>query len=261
MNVPNNKVWLVIPCFRESSRIVPFLRDLREELSADPTVRVQVVDDGSGAEEAEKLRAIVDQARAAWPALQPLLALPANRGKGGAVYAGWAAHGGQDWLAFVDADGSCSAREVKRLLQLRGEGALFASRVKMLGKSIVRHWHRHLLGRVFATIASELLHIPVYDSQCGLKLVPRDAFERLQPDLQLQGFSFDVELLCALLDSGCPVREVPIDWHEVPGGKVRLLRDSWRMFRDVLAIRQKRGHKRLDTPRPAPEHRALQIHS
>jgi dolichyl-phosphate beta-glucosyltransferase len=248
VSADNNKVWLVIPCFRESGRIGPFLQDLQKELAGDANVRVQVVDDGSGPEEAERLREIIDAARTQWPALRPLLQLPANQGKGGAVYAGWAANEGEDWLAFVDADGACSAQEVKRLLSTRGNGALFASRVMILGRSIRRHFYRHLLGRVFATIVSELLHIPVYDSQCGLKLVPRAAWEKVRPKLRLHGFSFDVELLCALLDAGCPVIEVPIDWHEVPGGKVRILSDSWRMFRDVLSIRQRR-HNRLDTTR------------
>jgi dolichyl-phosphate beta-glucosyltransferase len=38
------------------------------------------------------------------------------------------------------------------------------------------------------------------------------------------------------VDTEYKVREVPINWHEVGGGKVHLLRDSWRMFRDVLKI-------------------------
>jgi len=84
------------------------------------------------------------------------------------------------------------------------------------------------------------LRIPVYDSQCGLKLLPAAAFEKIRPLAHVPGFAFDVELLCLLLDSGCQVQEVPIDWHETPGGKVRLVHDSLRMFRDVFAIRQRR---------------------
>lgn len=242
-------VLLVIPCFRESGRIVAFLRDLRDTFAGDESVHVLVVDDGSGTEEAQCLRLAVDSARLSWPGLRPVLALPQNRGKGGAIYAGWAHRQEEPWLAFVDADGSCSAGEVQRLLALRASstGALFASRIKMLGRSIRRHWHRHLLGRVFATMVSELLNIEVYDSQCGLKLIPRQAYERVASRLSLHGFAFDVELMTALLDTGCEVTEVPIDWHETPGGKVHLFRDSWRMFRDVLTVRQNRRHNDLDT--------------
>jgi glycosyltransferase involved in cell wall biosynthesis len=247
MKDEHGTVLLVIPCFRESGRVAGFLRELADTFRTNASVHVLLVDDGSGADETDRLEAVVEAQRATWPRLRPLLRLPTNQGKGGAVYAGWDQRNDEAWLAFVDADGSCSAAEVQRLLAMRSDGALIASRVKMLGKSIHRHWHRHLLGRVFATVVSELLAIPVYDSQCGLKLVPRAALDAIEPRLGLHGFSFDVELICALLDHGCPVTEVPIDWHEVAGGKVHLLRDSLRMVRDVLKIRRARAHKALDT--------------
>jgi len=245
-------VWLVVPCYHESERIAPFVADLARTFSDAEGVRVLLVEDGSGtAEQARFMQAVqpVIAGRALFA--QPLL-LSENLGKGGAVYAGWAQHGGQEWLAFVDADGSCSAGETRRVLELARSTlpdatgdlpsvAFFASRVKMLGRTVTRHLHRHLIGRVYATLVSELLHIPVYDSQCGLKVVPRAAWQVLQPVLQQRGFAFDAELLAALLDGGVRVLEVPVDWHETRGGKVRLWRDSWRMFRDILAIRHVRA--------------------
>lgn len=239
-------VLLVVPCFRESGRIVSFLRELKDEFATDESLQVLVVDDGSGVEEAKRLQLVVDSARLSWPGLLPMLALPSNQGKGGAIYAGWATYPQSTWLAFVDADGSCSAKEVKRLLAMRSQGALIASRIKMLGRSIRRHWHRHLVGRIFATLVGEFLHIDVYDSQCGLKLIPRSAYDHAAPRLTLHRFAFDVDLLTALLDTGCPVIEVPIDWHETPGGKVHLFRDSLQMFRDVLTVKKKRLQYELD---------------
>ena len=190
---------------------------------------------------------VVDTLRADFPCLLPLKALPGNLGKGGAVYAGWADHGGAEWLGFVDADGSCSASEVARLVKMTNaesvgaRPAIFASRIKMLGRRVERLLKRHLLGRVYATLVSEMLDVPVYDSQCGLKLVPRAAFEKIAARMTVMGFAFDVELMVALLDTGCAIHEVPIDWHEVPGGKVNLLRDSWRMALDVWRIKQRRA--------------------
>ncbi len=238
-------VHLVVPCFRESGRIGVFLPELCQAMTRLGGVQIQVVEDGSGPEETAAMKAVVEGLRSSFPCLLPLKVLPKNLGKGGAVYAGWADHGGAQWLGFVDADGSCSAREVERLVRLLPSSgsppcALFASRVKMLGRRVERLLKRHLLGRIYATLVSEMLDIPVYDSQCGLKLVPRPAFEKIAPGLQVNGFAFDVELMTALLDGCCEVVEVPVDWHETPGGKVRLLHDSWRMALDVWRIRQAR---------------------
>ena len=235
-------VHLVVPCFRESARIGSFLPGLCREMAALGGVRVMVVEDGSDADEVARMQRIVNDLRAEFPCLLPLKSLPENVGKGGAVYAGWREHGGAEWLAFVDADGACPAAEVVRLLHLAKSGtALFASRIKMLGHRVDRLLKRHLLGRVYATLVSELLDVPVYDSQCGLKLVPRTAFERIADRLKITGFAFDVELMVALLDTGCEIKEVPIDWQETPGGKVSLLRDSWRMARDVWRVRKRRA--------------------
>lgn len=206
-----------------------------------------MVDDGSDAAEQDRMAAVLEPFLAESPLFLPLLRLQKNQGKGGAVYAGWDNAGPAEWLAFVDADGSCPATEVRRLIELalhqpgsKAPAAIFASRVKMLGRQVDRHFKRHLIGRVFATLVSELLHIPVYDSQCGLKLIPKAAYENVRSRLTLTGFAFDVDLLVKLLDTNHPLREEPIDWHETPGGKVRLIRDSWRMARDVLRIQATR---------------------
>ncbi|MFM7605921.1 MAG: glycosyltransferase [Prosthecobacter sp.] len=247
-------VHLVIPCYQESGRIGYFLEELCDVTHKIGDVSVRVVEDGSGEAEVGRLREMVAAQQARSPHLLPPLILPKNLGKGGAVYAAWREEKSAEWLAFVDADGACSAEEVARLIRIARESgpriAFFASRIKMLGKTIQRDFCRHLLGRLYASLVSELLNIPVYDSQCGLKLVPRLCFEAVQTRLKVHGFAFDVELLVALLDSGCAVHEVPISWHEIPGGKVHLLRDSVRMARDVLKIKAARVQNGSAAPSP-----------
>ena len=123
----------------------------------------------------------------------------------------------------------------------------------MLGSTVKRRAVRHYTGRVFATFASVLTGIEIYDSQCGLKVIRRAAYAAIEKQLSEKRFAFDVELTLLLIKSGFKIREVPINWEEVPGSKVKILRDSIRMFSGVLRIRQNFGRikARLGADLPA----------
>jgi glycosyltransferase involved in cell wall biosynthesis len=207
---------------------------------------VLVSDDGSQESEREALRRVVREAQARVGGGGPLIRDPLftenNTGKGGAVLRGWDASPEADVLAFADADGAVGVDEIVRVEASFRSGdydALFANRVKMLGRTVERSLKRHLSGRVFATLVSNVAQIPAYDTQCGLKLVRRAAFEKIRPFQETVGFAFDVELCLLLLKFGFRVIEFPVDWRDVPGSKVSLVRDSWRMAREVFRIRRR----------------------
>jgi dolichyl-phosphate beta-glucosyltransferase len=239
-----------IPCFRESRRLPSFLDALCKELACAPfKASIVIVDDGSGYPEDALTRSIVDEFRSKYPDLvaEPVF-LERNLGKGGAVYAGWKAsvrNSAPKLLCFVDADGAAPASEVGRLIeelladQRHRWDALFGSRIKMMGASIDRRITRHYIGRVFATFVSLLTGIEIYDSQCGLKVVRTSAYAAVEKYLKESRFVFDVELTLLLLKNGFRIREVPINWKEVPGSKVSVLKDSIRMFSGILRIRKR----------------------
>ena len=244
--------WLVIPCFNDAMRLARFLPELCAALAEVPLpVWVQTVDDGSTPENRKELETLMEQIRPRYPSVRPALFLERNEGKGGAILHGWdaaleetALAGEGGWLGFLDADGAVSAREAARVLERivaapESQTSLFASRIQMRGRVVNRHLKRHLMGRVFATLVGTLIDPRVYDSQCGFKLVPAAAYRRIRPVLEEKRFAFDVELLAALNHFGFPVEEVPVDWEDVPGSKVSLLRDAWRMFRAVRVIRSR----------------------
>jgi len=237
-------ILLAIPSFNDSSRLGTFLPLLAQAVSSSGLrIRIQVVDDGSCEFEAQKTEKVVDACRKDSPEIMPLLFLESNRGKGGAVYAGWEQVGDEDWLAFVDADGAIPAEEVARLCefaisQSSADGVL-ASRIRMLGHVIDRTFKRHLFGRVYATLAKILVGVPVYDSQCGFKIFKRSCFEQVRANLQTMRFGFDMELLANCYLRGFCLLEMPIrQWRDVPGAKVRLLRDSMDMFVSLLKLRK-----------------------
>lgn len=220
----------MIPCFNEEARLD---RARVVAFANDPRVSLLLVDDGSSDGTLAALEAVKD---AASPRKIEVLALPRNQGKGEAVRKGLlhALGQGAKVVGFADADLATPPPELLRLqTELEASSALevvLASRVLMVGRHIERKATRHYLGRVFATLAANILRTPFYDTQCGAKLFRDTPALRAALALPfLSRWAFDVELLGRLLTgdrevSAVPVtrlREVPIEeWIDKPGSKV-----------------------------------------
>jgi len=133
-------ILLVIPAYQEGARLGRWLDELLPEMDGVGFVEVLVVDDGSVAEESRRMSSQVEARQAKYGLLRDLLILPENRGKGGAIQAGWEQAGPKIvWLGFTDADGAGPAKEVTRMIKnIRSNPGVshFSSRVKMLGRSI-----------------------------------------------------------------------------------------------------------------------------
>jgi glycosyltransferase involved in cell wall biosynthesis len=245
-------VLIVIPAFNEADRLPRYLDQLLPELGKldQLEIRCVVVDDGSGPGQLDRFEGDLEKRRKPFPLLLPLIQLSKNRGKGGAILAGWNETGPADFYSFLDADGAVPPSEVARLIlqavACSPPRSLFASRIRLLGKRVERKLTRHLLGRIFATLIGTFICREVYDSQCGFKLIPAGHWNCIRKGVQENRFAFDVELLAALLQNSLQVEEIPICWIDVPGSKISLIKDPWNMVCSVLKIRGKmnRGYYR-----------------
>lgn len=170
-------------------------------------------------------------------------------GKAAAVRGGILAARGE--LAFIcDADLSMPIEEVAKFLPSFAQGYDIAigSREATGAKRYGEPFYRHLMGRVFNRLVRLLTVGGFQDTQCGFKClraaVARDLFNRMRlysddgrPIKGPMVTGFDVELLFLALRSGYRVAEIPIDWYYAKGSKVNPVRDTFRMFGDVVKVR------------------------
>ena len=103
----------------------------------------------------------------------------------------------------------------------------------------VRHWHRGLSGRLFAATARRLLGIGVRDTQCGFKMFRAAAARRLFAEVHEKRYLFDLELLLLAKRFQLKVAEVPIRWHEVPGGHMHLVRELPHIVAGLWRLRRR----------------------
>jgi glycosyltransferase involved in cell wall biosynthesis len=222
------QVCLVVPCFNEARRLDgdAFIRFLHEQ----PQCAICFVDDGSS----DGTPGVLDATRARLTERVLVLALPKNVGKAEAVRQGVlhvASARRFALLGYWDADLSTPLAELAAMLavfDLQPDYLLaMGSRFRRLGSTVSRSLFRHALGRVFATAASAVLELPVYDSQCGAKVFRAQIVDVLFAEPFSTPWLFDVELLARLRNHLGPenvlhaVVEVPLTvWREVGGSKM-----------------------------------------
>ena len=240
---------IVVPCFNEAARL-PVDRFV-EFVEAQPDWGVIFVNDGSTDGTLDVLRKLVDRD----PRHFELLDQQPNRGKAEAVRAGMLEAFGRDPVnaGYFDADLSTPLAEAPRLrdvLRARPSCQLVTgARVQLLGRDIQRSKLRHYLGRVFATVASQSLDLPVYDTQCGAKLFRATPFVRACFEAPfVSNWIFDVEIIARMTASreaaSLPpmetlIYEVPLNaWTDVAGSKVRPLDFVRAMFEMVRIHRR-----------------------
>jgi glycosyltransferase involved in cell wall biosynthesis len=249
------KTTIVVPCFNEEKRLNA--KAFEDFVRADASCSFLFVNDGSrdgtAALLAELCQRRPDQLR--WMSLEK------NSGKAEAVRRGMleAFGTGATYVGFWDADLSTPLEEIPlfvAVLESKPDCDLvMGARVRLLGLEIERRPTRHYLGRVFATVASQVLRLPVYDTQCGAKLF-RSTPEG--PALFAEQFCtrwiFDVEILARMIVArgSLPknaVRELPVRrWIDVPGSKVKP-KDFLRAIREMWTIRQRYfGRRRKSSP-------------
>ncbi|MGK0188673.1 MAG: dolichyl-phosphate beta-glucosyltransferase [Verrucomicrobiales bacterium] len=243
------RVLLVIPCFKERRRLPAFLESLCPAISASGLpVDLLIVDDGSGESESQFLAEFIAQQRKRWSFVRPAHLLAQNRGKGGAVYAGWeqADEAADRWLAFADADGAISAEEIVRILSQTTtaghrdeiQSAYFAVRTGEDGTMVERTPLRRLSGRVFALMVRILFRMPIPDTQCGFKIVPRTWFDANRSQLVEERFCFDIEMAYWLIRQGISIKSVPISWRETAGSHLGF-KHVLQMFASILVLRRR----------------------
>ena len=221
-------ICIVIPCYNEADRFPVAAFERFYDLSR--STRFMLVNDGS----TDGTGALLQKLARGRETRIKVLDLEKNVGKAEAVRLGaWKAFCMSDVnsIGFFDADFATPLEEVFRL-----DAALYAnrdilialgSRIARMGASITRDHKRHYFGRFFSTIASSILGLPVYDTQCGAKLMRREALPVIFVEPFISRWLFDIEMLARMLIAygrelgSKKIVEVPLNtWHEQPGSKI-----------------------------------------
>ena len=249
---PQNFVGIVVPCYNEMDRIQ--LSEFNKFLNANDSVHIFFVNDGSTDGTQQVLADFVKNN----PERSQVINLSENHGKAEAVRQGintMLKASKYQFVGYWDADLATPLTEIKIFLekfQTNNElNAVCGSRMRRLGSSIRRSIYRHYFGRVFATIVSNILNIPVYDTQCGAKIFRVEFAKMIFSDYFLSRWFFDVELFARSIElfgrkkTIESIFEMPLtQWHDQGLSKVSWLsmfQTPFELLRIYLFYRNRMG--------------------
>jgi glycosyltransferase involved in cell wall biosynthesis len=232
-------VSIVIPAFDESDRLGGTISKVLDHVSSNElSAELIVVDDGSR----DGTSDVAESEMAKHPGIPArVIRYEQNRGKGYAVRTGLLA-AAADIALFSDADLSTPIEEMPNLITPIERGDVdvaFGSRA--IDRTLIgthQPWRREQGGRVMNLVIKTVSGLPYLDTQCGFKAFNMKRFRPLLKLMTIDRFGFDVEFLYVARYRGLRLEEVPVRWNNVEGSKVSVVRDTRRMFSELMQIRR-----------------------
>lgn len=239
---------VIVPAYNEEERLpmmmdeaLEYLEERKKKLKSF-TYEVIVVDDGSKDKTTQTAQSYCnkygsDKIR--------VLTLAKNRGKGGAIRLGMFSARGR-YLLFADADGASKfsdftklENEMKNMKKDSSNRAVVCgSRAHLEEESIAqRSFFRTILMKGFHFVVWFLCVRGIKDTQCGFKLLTREAAVLLFSNLHVERWAFDVDMLFLAQYFNIPVGEVAINWTEIEGSKMVPVFSWIQMGKDIILIR------------------------
>lgn len=227
---------LLIPAYNEEDRIGPVLRDYAEFFRRQYPGRFQIVVVLNGCR--DNTLGLVQQIAASYPEIRAL-DFPDPIGKGGALIEGLKLAPTTDLIGYVDADGATAPAAFLDLVRHCSEvDCAIGSRWipgAVLHQS--QSQQRRVFSRIFHAVVQFLFRLNIQDTQCGAKVMRRQAVETIHPSLRIADVAFDVNLLYSLKRSGFTIREVPTEWTDKIGSKIRLNRGALGILLSIVRLR------------------------
>jgi glycosyltransferase involved in cell wall biosynthesis len=227
---------LLVPAYNEERRIEPVLRSYAQYFKEHHYGKFQLVVVLNGC--TDNTIGVVRGVGAEYPAVSAL-EFSEPIGKGGALIEGLKLAPLADVIGYVDADGATPPHAFHELVRRINQADCIIGSRWLPGAvlHVEQSSRRQFASRAFHLIVQVLFRMNIRDTQCGAKLMRREAVEKVHSSLRIADMAFDINLLYSLHRAGFSILEVPTEWTDKIGSKVTMFSTSLVMFLSAVRIR------------------------
>lgn len=228
---------LVVPCYNESKGLKEAMGRLIDHMDNIPLrYELILVNDGSRDNTADIMTEIQE---IYGEDVVKIINYEKNRGKGYAVRLGLTDALGEN-IIFMDADLSTDLSHITEFVELLQKHNVVIGSRKMPGCLIEKKQtpFRVFLGKTAKIVTSTIVDLDFYDTQCGFKGFRNEVAKAILPDLTIDRFCFDVEMLYVAKLKGYGFKETPVIWRNREESTVNPIRDGLKFTSDLIKIRK-----------------------
>ena len=229
----NESVSILVPVFNIEKNIEKNINILIEKISPFMTnFEIIISDDGSddnSKKAIEKICAENKNIRGVYS--------KENHGKGNALKRACEIANGK-YIIFCDGDMEINPAQLENFFEImHKENADIVIGSKRHKNSVVNYSNtRKIISFVYFMFVKIFFHLPIQDTQTGLKLFKREAIINIFPRILVKAFAYDLEVLVACNSNGKKIVSAPVIVN--PNRHFGLIKLSvlWKTFIDTLAI-------------------------
>ena len=238
----NELVSILVPVYNIEKTIEKNINILIEKVSPFfMNFEIIISDDGSSDNSKEEIKKICTnfQNNNTNKNLKNIIGIYAreNQGKGHALKRACEMSSGE-YIIFCDGDMEIDPSQLENFFVImQKENADVVIGSKRHKDSVVNYSNiRKLISFIYFMFVKIFFHLPIQDTQTGLKLFKRDAIINIFPRILVKAFAYDLEVLVACNSNGKKIVSAPVIVN--PNRHFGFIRFPilWRTFIDTLAI-------------------------
>jgi len=238
------KISIVIPMYNEQNilsetiaQVDNYLRLRFQRSQCEREYEIIASDDGS----TDNTRELLYEAAKKYGSLR-VVGYDVNRGKGAAVRNG-ILHADGDIIIFTDCDLAYGTDVIGRIAEMFDAETDIVIGSRNLAKDGYEGYTflRKVMSKTYLKLINIAAGFKHSDSQSGIKGFRKDAAQKIFSRCEIDRFAFDLEALMIAGKLGFKIREMPVKIinHAEGTSKVRIVRDTLRMLRDIARIKKR----------------------
>lgn len=229
----NELVSILVPVYNMEKNIERNINILTEKISPFiSNFEIIISDDGSGDNSKNVIEKICNENKNIIGVYSK-----ENHGKGNALKRACEIANGK-YIIFCDGDMEIDPSQLENFFDImHKENADIVIGSKRHKNSVVNYSNvRKLISFVYFMFVKIFFHLPIQDTQTGLKLFKREAIINVFPRILVKAFAYDLEVLVACNSNGKKIASAPVIVN--PNRHFGFIKLSvlWKTFIDTLAI-------------------------